>query len=161
MLSRAQSVQRSIGVAEKKRDKATLFHTVSERAAGKLKNKKEQHPKNVLGALLFLLLQMYLFHTASFSSFNHSPKPPVYQPPSQSFSPLFISVCSLKAHLKHSEVSGDCKPLCLHQLLPSCILLLPVFLLRVVKSAERVGGSLVFQVTRSLQHKVTKNVSRQ
>lgn len=47
------------------RDRAPLFYTpgsMSGRAAGKLKQKKDGRPKNLLGAHFFPLLQMYLFH---------------------------------------------------------------------------------------------------
>lgn len=75
---------------------------MSERAAGKLKKRKEERPKNVLGALF----QIYLFHTASFSSFNQLllPYPQTLSlSASISISPsLFISVSSLQARLKRS-----------------------------------------------------------
>ncbi len=79
---------------------------MSERAAGKLKKKKEERPKNVLGALFFPLFQIYLFHTASFSFFNQLllPYPQTLRLSASIsiFPSLFISVSSLKAHLKHS-----------------------------------------------------------
>lgn len=79
---------------------------MSARAAGKLKEKKEERTKNVLGALFFPLFQIYLFHTASFSSFNQLllPYPQTLRLSASIsiFPSLFISVSSLKARLKRS-----------------------------------------------------------
>lgn len=103
----SRSFQGSIRAAEEaakenERDRAPLFYTpgpMSQGAAGKSKKKKEERPKNVLGAPLpskrisstlhpFLLL---------INSLPHTPNLSVYQPPSAVFFPLFIIVSSLKA----------------------------------------------------------------
>lgn len=112
---------------ENERDRAPLFYTpgsMSERAAGKLKKKKKERPKNVLGALFFPLFQMHLLHAAPFSSFNQLP--PSYPRTLR----LSASISSFLSPLYHrllseslSESPEGCRPLCLHLPLPSCILL--------------------------------------
>lgn len=156
-----RSVKRSIRVAEKRekeneRDKAPFLYTpgsMSESASSKLKKKKEEHPNNVLGALFFPLFQTSSTHLRFLlliNSFSHTPKLSVYQPPSRAFSPLFISVSSLKARLKHSRVSGDCRPLCLHQ--PPSLLHSPLSCLssQSCQISRESSGSSVFHLTCSL-----------
>lgn len=144
---------------ESERDKAPLFYTpgsMSERAAGKLKKKKEERLKNVLGALSFPLSQIYLFHTASFSSFNQL-LPPYPQTLSLSASisfslpppPLYLcllSESSSEAQLSlrgTADLSVSINP-------PPAVSSFPVFSSQSCQISRESGGSSVFPVTCAL-----------
>lgn len=131
---------------ENERDRAPLFYTpgsMSERAAGKLKKKKKECPKNVLGALFFPLFQMHLFHAAPFSSFNQLP--PSYPQTLR----LSASISSFLSHLYHRLLSESLSESPGAADLSVFICLFPPafssFFLRVVTSAGRKVGARVFQ----------------
>lgn len=104
--------------AANERDRAPLFYTpgsMSGRAAGKLKQKKDGRPKNVLGAHFFPLLQMYLSHP--FLLLINSLPPSLPRNPLNPQNSAFISLRPgrpLPYHRLSLRGRGGCRPLCLH-----------------------------------------------
>lgn len=80
--------------------------------------KRDEHPKSVLQTWVFFSAADLSPSQGFFSfSLNQVPQPQTLSL-SWSLSPIFISVFCLRAHLKHSCISGDGRPLHPHQLPP-------------------------------------------